>query len=659
MYHVMFEQKDSYDVAILIKTEALNKQAIEQHYIEPLTKLGISSDNFIAFSLEYFDKKKPTVSQMREYLCSELLPELKELNVKYLYCTDGNYFKVLTGQSKAEVHLGYVLPCTIPGYEHMHVVFSMNYRALFMNDAAADKIVAGNHAIADHYTGVYTKPGSNIIHYAKYLYDPAEICQYLETLKEHPVLTVDIEAFSLRHTEAGLGTIGFAWSKHSGVCINVEHDSSHSGRGSSDGSCTIILAALRNFFETYTGKIIFHNATYDIKVLIYKLWMNGVTDTEGLLQGLEVMTRNFEDTKVIAYLCLNSCYKSALSLKELAQAFAGNYAQDDIHDITLIPSSDLMQYNLVDCLSTMYVYEKYLPMLHTEAQADVYNSLFKPMIIQGIQMELTGMPLNMDRVIEVDRQLESIYTTNLQVLKDSQLIKDFLVTEAEYECAKRNAKLKKKVLSVEDVSVSFNAGSNQQLARLLHDYLGYPVVETTDTGSPAVGGDVLKGHLKRTSNPSEQEVLTAILHVLECVKIRSTFLQPMLNAVAAEDGWHYLFGSFVIGGTKSGRLSSKSPNLQNLPSGSTYGKLIKSCFQAPPGWVFVCSDYAALEDRVNTLLTKDPNKLKIYLGHTVYELTVDGTKQLIRDDAVVHYKGSTYTSTELYNLLGGSNGKTN
>ena len=95
------------------------------------------------------------------------------------------------------------------------------------------------------------------------------------------------------------------------------------------------------------------------------------------------------------------------------------------------------------------------------------------------------------------------------------------------------------------------------------------------------------------------------------------------------------------------------------PSGSTYGKLIKSCFQAPPGWVFVCSDYAALEDRVNTLLTKDPNKLKIYLGHTVYELTVDGTKQLIRDDAVVHYKGSTYTGTELYNLLGDSNGKTN
>ena len=184
-------------------------------------------------------------------------------------------------------------------------------------------------------------------------------------------------------------------------------------------------------------------------------------------------------------------------------------------DIRNIPPDKLLEYNLVDCLSTWFVYNKYYPIMVKDQQEEVYKTLFKPMLIKGIQMELTGMPLNMDRVIEVDRQLESIYTTNLQVLKDSQLIKDFLVTEAEYECAKRNAKLKKKVLSVEDISVSFNAGSNQQLARLLHDYLGYPVVETTDTGAPTVGGDILKGHLKRTNKPAEQEVLTAILHVLE------------------------------------------------------------------------------------------------------------------------------------------------
>lgn len=76
----------------------------------------------------------------------------------------------------------------------------------------------------------------------------------------------------------------------------------------------------------------------------------------------------------------------------------------------------------------------------------------------------------------------------------------------------------------------------------------------------------------------------------------------------------YLHGSFNLGGTVSGRLSSSDPNLQNVPSGSTYGKLIKSCFTAlPPGWIFCGADSPnALEDRINTLATKDPNKLKVF-----------------------------------------------
>lgn len=52
--------------------------------------------------------------------------------------------------------------------------------------------------------------------------------------------------------------------------------------------------------------------------------------------------------------------------------------------------------------------------------------------------------------------------------------------------------------------------------------------------------------------------------------------------------------------------------MQNLPAGSEFGKLIKSCFTAPPGWIFCGADFNALEDRINTLLTKDPNKLKVF-----------------------------------------------
>lgn len=42
------------------------------------------------------------------------------------------------------------------------------------------------------------------------------------------------------------------------------------------------------------------------------------------------------------------------------------------------------------------------------------------------------------------------------------------------------------------------------------------------------------------------------------------------------------------------------------------GKLIKSCIQAPKGWLFSGLDFASLEDRISALTTKDPEKLKVY-----------------------------------------------
>lgn len=88
--------------------------------------------------------------------------------------------------------------------------------------------------------------------------------------------------------------------------------------------------------------------------------------------------------------------------------------------------------------------------------------------------------------------------------------------------------------------------------------------------------------------------------------------------------------------------------MQNLPSGSTYGKLIKSVFQAPDNWIFCGADFNALEDRINTLLTRDPNKEKVYMGHEVYELTIGSNTHLIRDDDTINFDGKTYTGKEFY-----------
>ena len=78
----------------------------------------------------------------------------------------------------------------------------------------------------------------------------------------------------------------------------------------------------------------------------------------------------------------------------------------------------------------------------------------------------------------------------------------------------------------------------------------------------------------------------------------STFIPAFENAYPAPDGWHYLYGSFHLGGTVSGRLSSSRINLQNLPAtGATYAKLIKSIFKAPSGWLFCGLDFSSLNIR--------------------------------------------------------------
>ena len=81
--------------------------------------------------------------------------------------------------------------------------------------------------------------------------------------------------------------------------------------------------------------------------------------------------------------------------------------------------------------------------------------------------------------------------------------------------------------------------------------------------------------------------------------------------------------------------------MQNLPAGSTFGKLIKSCFKAAAGWLMVGADFNALEARIDALLTKDKNKLAVYTdgmdSHSINTLTYwpdkmpDITKYLTED----------------------------
>jgi DNA polymerase-1 len=347
------------------------------------------------------------------------------------------------------------------------------------------------------------------------------------------------------------------------------------------------------------------------------------TNYEGLHQGLDVLCRDIDDTMIITYLCVNSTARNELGLKPLTYEYMGDYAED-VKDITTVPLADLLEYNLKDCLATAWLYKKNYPRMIKEKQLQVYEMVKQPDIESICHTEMTGMCLDIDEVKKANKELSEFKEATLTTLYTNQLVIDFnkvlRKTAWEKDFADRKAKAKKpenikpKELNRFDELI-FNPNSGKQVATLLHEVLNLPVLSTTDKGAPSTGNKVLKKLLK-DANEELSELLNCLIDITDVSIILNNFLKAMLyDSVLHEDGYYYLHGNFKTTGTVSGRLSSSNVNLQNLPSHSKYSKVIKKCFIAPKGWIFSGADSNSLEDMISALVTKDPNKLKVYTDH--------------------------------------------
>ena len=662
MRHIAFEASDQYPVALLIKNTAFHKHELQNTYLEPMKKAGIAASDVVAVDLAYNKSNKAPVKLIKDYL-EELMPALDSIGTEIIYCADAAYFKALTKQGKAEPHLGYVLPCKLEGYEHMNVVLGVNHKSLVYNPNNEPKLVMSLETLINKVTGDYEAPGQNIIHYEYYPDSFDEIQNALRGLHTFDELTVDIETFSLRFNEAGVGTITFCWDQHAGIAFAVDYKElavpTDDGFYGEQIDNQPVKRLLREFFETYAGTMTWHNSPYDTKVLIYELWMKDLLDTRGLLKGLDTLYQRIHDTKIIAYLALNSTAGNSLSLKDLAHEFAGNYAEADINDIRKIPKDKLLKYNLVDGLSTWFVKNKYHPIMVQDDQEAIYHDLMMPSQKVLTQTELTGMPLDPVAVQDARQILESTLNKHVKTLSGKKVIQkteDLLTSRAwekDYEDRRKKAKNPDKILPKDKAQfprTEFNPNSGPQMQVLLYEIMDLPVLDLTKTKQPATGGDTLEKLEYHTDNQDYLDILEALRGYAEAAKILSSFIPAFERAIDKGDGVTYLHGSFNLGGTKSGRLSSSDPNLQNIPSGSTYGKLIKSCFAAPKGSLFVGADFNSLEDYISALTTKDPNKLKVYEGHNIYEVTINNVAHQIRDDSTVVFEGKTYTGEQFYDL---------
>lgn len=688
-YEILGGTGNSPKIAILCPR--IEKAQVRKHYYDPFLK-QLNRDVMICDLFIDRTKKKTSVENIKEYL-SDLLPHLVDAGIELILMTNSEYFKVLTKQGKSDATIGDILPTVVPSIQAGYLP---NYGRIFHDpDKTRDKIAIALGSTVRFMSGDRTKIGQNIIKTKIYPQTEQEILDALQMLYDMDQdLTCDIEGFSLKHYDSGVGTITFCWNENEGVAFAIDYVAFGQPIDGIYGEYVSNLRlkkALRRFFERFDRKIIYHNVAFDVYVLIYQLFMDHILDQEGLLRGLEVMLKNWDCTQLITYLATNSCSGNELSLKAQAQEYAGNYAQEEIKDIRKIPLDKLLEYNLTDGLSTWFTYNKNHPIMVADEQEWIYLNIFKPAIVDIIQMQLTGMPMNMTKVRALDVQLNGESDALVQKMLGIPLVTYFVDFLGDEIIAKKNAKLKKKQITradlgkTKDTIVEFNPNSSDQLQKLLYsqDFLGLPVLDYTDSKQPATGGETLEKLKHHTTDPDVQLFLDLLIEYKASAIIISTFLPAFLRAVQGPDGWHYLFGNFRLGGTASGRLSSNNPNLQNIPSsGDTpakqrLAKLIKECFEAPPGWLFVGLDFESLEDKISAVTTRDPEKIKVYTdgydghclralayfgeqmidielcpeGATAYMVEVNGNKVYFHSEETVIYLGEEMKGQELYNRI--------
>ncbi len=143
----------------------------------------------------------------------------------------------------------------------------------------------------------------------------------------------------------------------------------------------------------------------------------------------------------------------------------------------------------------------------------------------------------------------------------------------------------------------FNINSTQQLGIVLFEKLGLKTGKKTKTGY-STNEQVL------TTLLDEHEIIPKLLEYREIYKLRSTYIDPLLK-LAKKDKNHRIYTSFLQTGTSTGRLSSKNPNLQNIPVRTELGREIRQGFIASDGYTLIGIDYSQIELRLLAHFSQD------------------------------------------------------
>ena len=169
---------------------------------------------------------------------------------------------------------------------------------------------------------------------------------------------------------------------------------------------------------------------------------------------------------------------------------------------------------------------------------------------------------------------------------------------------------------IKEAGVEFNVDSPKQLGELLFETLVITEkAKKTKTGQYQTGEDVLKKLVDL------HPIISLVLEYRKLKKLLSTYVDPLPKLVHEKTG--RLHTSYMQTVASTGRLSSKDPNLQNIPIRTDAGREIRKAFiPADKNHVLLAADYSQVELRVAAAMSNDPGLCEAFReGQDIHSAT--------------------------------------
>ena len=287
------------------------------------------------------------------------------------------------------------------------------------------------------------------------------------------------------------------------------------------------------------------------------------------LNKISIYTYNYK--KLYSVLTRNNLYTPICTFDTLLAAYLLNYSvKDDIAYLAEkldypIKVSDkkekLTEEEFIErsLKKAKFIYNTVSPLkdkLIENNQIDLLTNIEMPLSIVLAKMELTG--------IRIDKK-------QLEDMKEDIKIKIELISKDIYNYAGHE----------------FNISSPKQLGEVLFDELKLPYAKKNKTGY-VTDANVL-GKL------IEYPIIKQILEYRLLNKLYTTYIEGILNATQPDGKIHTIYTQAL---TRTGRLSSIEPNLQNIPIRNEFGRLIRKAFIPEENSQIMSSDYSQIELRI-------------------------------------------------------------